>query len=146
AHHEEVLAETVSSAAPASEEPETAADVEELDGMDFGDADPKRSKLEREVIEMQAEYERWEQRRKLAEQKGDRALGEQATRAADRRRARRHAALAERARLGSAPPPPPPPEDPLAALKRRAAQAGVKTLEDELAALKERLQAEKKRR
>src|SRR5262249_59004063 len=83
AHHEEVLAETVSSAAPASEEPETAADVEELDGMDFGDADPKRSKLEREVIEMQAEYERWEQRRKLAEQKGDRALVEQATREAD---------------------------------------------------------------
>jgi hypothetical protein len=57
-----------------------------------------------------------------------------------------HAALAELARLDAAPPPPPPREDPLAALKRRTAQAGVKTLDDELAAMKDRVAAEKRRR
>jgi UDP-N-acetylglucosamine:LPS N-acetylglucosamine transferase len=160
AHHEDVLAETASSAPPAAAtDEERAADVEELDGLDLGDAagpeaprrpappsgasDPKRARLEREVAEMRLEAERWEQRRVLAEAKGDRALAEQAAREADRKRARMHAALADLARAAAAPPPP---EDPLAALKRRAAQAGVKSLEDELAALKAKIGTEKKPR
>lgn len=161
AHHEAVLDETIAARANAAAETAAAADpageLEDLSGFDdFGDSSQpeprpevnlKQARLQQELDDARSEAEKWEQRRALAEKNGDRALAEQAAREADRKRARMHEALEALARL-AAEPPRPPPEDPLAALRRRAAAAPTlpKSLDDELAALKNRVEAEKRRR
>jgi UDP-N-acetylglucosamine:LPS N-acetylglucosamine transferase len=159
AHHEEVLAETFAAAAEArasaTAETGPASDVEELGGdepgfggVGFGAPPPsprdqaRRERLKRELDESRLEAERWDERRRLAQKKGDRALAEQAAREADRKRARMHEALQELQRLASADAhaAAAPPEDPLAALRRQAAaRRDVKTLDDELADLKSRM-------
>ena len=127
------------------------------------DLSARRAKLEREVNESRAEAEKWEKRRADATRAGDRALAEQAAREADRKRARMHMALADLAKLADEPatasaagapphrsaPRPPPPEDPLAAFKRKVgnvAPSAPRSVDDELAALKVRIEAEKKGR
>ena len=95
--------------------------------------------------ESRREAERWDERRKLAERQGDRGLAEQATREADRKRARMHSALEELQRLARAPEPPRarPPEDPLAAFKREMGAGGKgsvpRSLDQELADLKNKM-------
>lgn len=154
AHKDEVLAETFA-AAPDEQEPQVASaagDLEDLDDFGLGDAEPARpvtspaeEKLRKEAADMRAEAERWEQRRALAEAKGDRALAEQAAREADRKRARMHAALeslakaaarGDGARAAHR-------EDPLEALRRKARAASpepvARSLDDELAALKSKM-------
>src|SRR5262249_53098834 len=115
----------------------------------------RKAKLEREANEARAEADKWEKRRADAVRAGDRALAEQAAREADRKRARMHMALADLARLANEPVPPPPrppppPGHPPPASRRRAAPppapGGPGPLEEELAALKSRMEAEKRGR
>jgi hypothetical protein len=120
------------------------------------------ARVRKEMADARVEAERWEQRRTLAEQKGQKGLAADAGREAERKRARMHTCLEELARLhaekqrleAGAPPPasaaPPPPaagpslDDQIAAMKADAARRG-KTVDDELAALKRKMQSEKKK-
>jgi hypothetical protein len=120
----------------------------------------------RELDEAHAEIDRWEQRRVLAQAKGDTNLAQQAGREVDRKRARMHTALEELSRLaqekarlagagagmgagvgvgaGRAERTGASVDDMLQALKRQAHVTG-KTVEDELAELKRKMEREKKK-
>jgi UDP-N-acetylglucosamine:LPS N-acetylglucosamine transferase len=157
----EPAAEEESSASPprakaaAAGEPEDLDDLSELVG-DGGDGDGvssaqrraagNQARLRKEVDDARAEATRWDERAKLAREKGDRGLAETAQREADRKRARMHAALQELARVERTPPPPrQAPEDPLAAFKKRMAQSGTapRSPEEELAELKRKMQGDR---
>ena len=132
-----------------------AGDPEDLDDLSelFGAEDPgarraaeTEARLRKEVDETRADATRWEERARLARERGDRTLADQATREADRKRARMHAALQELARAERTPPPrPKPPEDPLAAFKKQVAQSAnaPRSPDDELADLKRRMQQDR---
>jgi UDP-N-acetylglucosamine:LPS N-acetylglucosamine transferase len=135
-----------------------AGEVEDLDDLSeiFGAAESPNAgrraanaeaRLRKEVEDARNEAARWDERAALARAKGDRSLTEQATREAERKRARMHAALEELARLERQPSVPKPPEDPLAAFKKKMASSGTapKSPEDELAALKRKMQDGPKR-
>jgi phage shock protein A len=130
----------------------------------------------RELDDSRAEAEKWEQRKLLAETRGDARLAADAAREADRKRARMHTALEELSRLtaekrrllelelrsGIGPSGPSDAsgwaaepradvvDEMLESLKRRAgtgagggAGGGGKTVDEELQALKKRMQSEK---
>jgi hypothetical protein len=112
------------------------------------------ARARKELEDARAEAEKWDQRRVLAERKGDARLAAEAAREADRKRARMHAALEELARIGrekqrlgtgagpAAPPPKGPTiDDELAKMKKKAG----KTVDDELQALKRKMATEKKK-
>jgi len=154
AHKDEVLAETFADTAAAEpDEPADAGELEDLGSFDLGGdderpsppprRDPGEDRLQREIAEARAEAERWEQRRALAEARGDRTLAADAAREADRKRARMHAALEDLRRLQRAAGTTPPPEDPLIALKRKVrdqpGEPAPKSLDDELTDLKRRM-------
>lgn len=118
-----------------------------------------QTRARKELEDARADADRWDQRRVLAERKGDAALAADAAREADRKRARMHTALEELARLDaeakrlgavraaepSAAPPRPSVDDTLGAMKQEAARA-KHTVEDELAALKQKMKSEKPKR
>lgn len=112
------------------------------------------ARARKELDDARAEAEKWDQRRVLAERKGDAALAADAAREADRKRARMHGALEELSRLaaekkrlagmkpagGGATV-----DEMLDAMKQDAAHRG-KTVDEELAALKRRMETERKGR
>lgn len=105
----------------------------------------REARARRELEQARADAERWEERRALAEARGDGVLAAEAARQADRKRARMHAVLAELAHLAAERARTeahrsPDVDDMLEALKRRA----TRTLDDELAELKKKMEQDKR--
>jgi UDP-N-acetylglucosamine:LPS N-acetylglucosamine transferase len=165
AHKAEVLAESAAIATEAEPAPPAGAgEPEDIDG--FGDdapVDPRAHKMaadldaaearaRRELDDSRAEAERWDERRKMAEARGDTRLAADAAREADRKRARMHEALERLQRIGreraavKRPPPPRPSEDDLlASFKEKVrGRAEARSVDDELAALKQKMRDKKK--
>jgi UDP-N-acetylglucosamine:LPS N-acetylglucosamine transferase len=114
-----------------------------------------QARARKELEDARADADRWDQRRVLAERKGDAALAADAAREADRKRARMHTALEELSRLdaeakrlaglSASSAPGPSVDDVLGAMKQEASRKG-NTIEDELAALKKKMSTEKPKR
>src|SRR5205807_1012253 len=111
----------------AARSPGTGPDRATIDRLraEVGAAETRARK---ELEDARADADRWDQRRVLAERKGDAALAGEAAREADRKRARMHTALeelgrltAEKERLAKIAPAAPRPsvDDLLAGLKQR---------------------------
>jgi hypothetical protein len=164
-HKAAVLAEAAEVAAAAAEpEPTVAGEVEELEsfGDDLGSGDPAVDRLSadldaaeararREIDESRRDAERWDERRSIAETRGDARLATEAAREADRKRARMHEALETLARLGRQRAAlrkgavRPSEDEVLKAFKEKVrGRNDVRTVDDELAALKQRMQRDKK--
>ncbi|HKA89392.1 MAG TPA: hypothetical protein VKE22_17110 [Haliangiales bacterium] len=164
AHKAEVLAETAAiEAEPAAAPAANAGEPEELEGFGDGVApDPRAKKMaadldaaearaRRELEDSRNEAERWDERRAMAERRGDARLAAEAAREADRKRARMHEALEKLARLGreraaakQAPPPRPSEDDLLASFKEKVrGRPEARSVDDELAALKQRMRDKK---
>jgi len=164
-HKAAVLAEAAEVAAAAAEpEPTVAGEVEELEsfGDDLGSGDPAVDRLSadldaaeararREIDESRRDAERWDERRSIAETRGDARLATEAAREAGRKRARMHEALETLARLGRQRAAlrkgavRPSEDEVLKAFKEKVrGRNDVRTVDDELAALKRRMQRDKK--
>ena len=165
-HKMAVLAESavVAAAAAAEREPTTAGEAEDLEsfGDDLDASDPAVSRLsadldasetraKREIEDSRRDAQRWDERRTMAEARGDARLAAEAAREADCKRARMHEALETLARLGRERAAlrkgavRPSEDEVLEAFKQKVrGRSDVRTVEDELAALKQRMQRDKK--
>lgn len=110
------------------------------------------ARARKELDTARDEAEKWDQRRVMAERKGDAQLAADAAREADRKRARMHVALeelqrvaAERKRLDGLSPAPSSVDDALHEMKRESARTKG-TVDDELDALKKKMAQEKPKR
>ncbi len=117
------------------------------------DLGKQAARLEREMDEARKAAERWEERSVNASARGDTAAASEAAREADRKRARMHTALEELSMLaekrnrlaGSMAPSDDTINEMLEKLRRKAADQG-KSVDDQLAAMKKKVETEKKRK